>query len=528
MKKLFKLLCIVTIGFSTLFIACSEDGLNGLDGKDGVNGTDGQNGEDGKDGENATNINQLSFTKIGTFTNGNDEAYSEISAFDPTTKKLFIVNPEEDEISVLNLTDVTTPIKLTSISLTGNPNSVAVYNGILAVAVENNNKQANGTIETYNTDTQVLIKSYTAGALPDMVAFSPDGKYILSANEGEPNDAYDVDPEGSVTVVEVATGTVTQIDFTGQTNPGNGFRIFGNNGTATLVQDIEPEYITVSKDSKTAYVCLQENNGMAIIDLDTKTITKLVGLGTKNYNISGNEIDASDRDGIAGNLKNWNVLSFYMPDAIDYFSTNGNGYIVTANEGDSRDYDGYSEEERVKDLDLDPTAYPNADWLQEDENIGRLKITTANGDENNDGLYEQIYGYGARSFSIWNTNGEMVYDSGSEISRRTLAVAPSIFNQDEGDADGRSDDKGAEPEAVKTLKVGNETMLFVGLERTSGILVYNITNPLNPEFITWLYDAQDIAPEGIITVDKADSPTGNYLMIATNEVSSTIAIYEIK
>ncbi|ANW97405.1 alkaline phosphatase [Wenyingzhuangia fucanilytica] len=516
MKKLFKLLFIGIIGTSSILTSCSEDGLNGIDS------------ENGQDGHNAININQLSFTKIGTFTNGNDEAYSEISAFDPTTNKLFIVNPEENEISVLNLTDATAPSKLTSISLTGSPNSVAVHNGILAVAVENNNKQANGTIETYNTNTQVLIKSYTAGALPDMVTFSPDGKYILSANEGEPNDDYTIDPEGSITVVEIASGTITQIDFTSQSNPGNGFRIFGNNGTATLQEDIEPEYITISDDSKTAYVVLQENNGMAVVDLETKTITSLVGLGTKNYNISGNEIDASDKDGIAGNLKSWNVLSFYMPDAIDYFTTNGNGYIVSANEGDARDYGGYSEEERVKDLSLDPATYPNASWLQEDENLGRLKITTANGDENNDGLYEQIYGYGGRSFSIWNTSGQLVYDSGSEISRRTLALAPSIFNQDEGDADGRSDDKGAEPEAVKTLKVGDEIMLFVGLERTSGILVYNITNPLNPEFITWLYDANDIAPEGLIVVDKTDSPTGNYLMIATHEVSSTIAIYEIK
>lgn len=521
MNNLFKLFSIGVLSTFTL-ISCSEDGLDGINGTDGTNGT---NGENGKDADVTKTISQLTFSKIGSFTNGDDEAYAEISAFDPITKKLFIANSEENEVSVLDLTDATNPVKLTSISLTGNPNSVAVHNGVLAVAVENNNKQANGTIETYNTDTQVSIQSYTTGALPDMVTFSPDGKYLISANEGEPNDDYDNDPEGSITIVDVATGVITQVPFTGLTNPGNDFRVFGPG--ATLQQDVEPEYIAVSEDSKTAYVALQENNGMAIVDLDSKTITKLVGLGVKDFNITGNEIDASNKDGIAGNLKNWNVLSYYMPDAIDYFTANGNGYIVSANEGDSRDYDGYSEEERVKDIELDPSAYPNAEWLQEDENLGRLKITTANG-KNDDGKYEQIYGYGARSFSIWNTNGERVYDSGSEIARRTLTLTPSIFNQDEGKADGRSDDKGAEPEAVKTLKVGNETMLFVGLERTSGILVYNVTNPLNPEFVTWLYDGDDIAPEGLTVVDKADSPTGNYLMISTNEVSSTIAIYEIK
>ncbi|WP_291966202.1 choice-of-anchor I family protein [Maribacter sp.] len=537
MKNVLRPFCIGILGISLMFTSCADDGIDGIDGidgkdgVDGVDGTDGANGSDGADGMDAEfpiTIDQLSFTKIGTFTNGNDEAYAEISAFDAVTKKLFIVNPEEDEISVLDLTDATNPIKGASIPLTGSPNSVAVHNGILAIAVENSDKQLNGTVDTYDTDTQVLIKSYIAGALPDMVAFSPDGEYIVAANEGEPNDDYTVDPEGSITVIEMATETATQISFAGQMNPGNGFRVFGNDGASSFVQDVEPEYVTISDDSSTAYIGLQENNGMAIVDLTTKTITGLVGLGTKNHNVSGNEIDASNEDGIAGDLKNWNVLGFYMPDAIDYFTANGNGFIVSANEGDSRDYDGYSEEVRVKDLNLDPAFYPDFEVLQEDENLGRLKTTIANGDEDNDGLYEQIYSYGARSFSIWDTNGQLVYDSGSEIARRTLAVAPAIFNQDEGAVDGRSDDKGAEPEAVKTLKVGEETLLFVGLERTSGILAYNVTNPYNPVFVTWIYDATDISPEGLIVVDKNDSPTGNYLMIATHEVSSTIAIYEMK
>lgn len=531
MKHFVRPFYVTVLGTALFLTSCAKDGADGMDGADGTNGidgVDGTDGQDGADGADFTSIAQLHFAKIGSFTNGNGEAFSEISAFDPTTNKLFVVNPEEDEVSVLDLTDPTNPVKETSIPVNGSPNSVAVHSGILAVAVENDNKQLNGSIETYDTTTQALIKSYVAGALPDMVTFSPDGNFIVSANEGEPNDDYTIDPEGSVTIVDVSGQTAYQVTFAGQTDPGNGFRVFGNDGAATLVQDVEPEYVTISDDSQMAYVSLQENNGMAIIDLSAKTIVDMVGLGTKDFNVSGNEMDASDRDNIAGNLKNWNVKGFYMPDAIDYFMANGTGYIVSANEGDSRDYSGYSEEARVKDLTLDAAAYPNAAELQKDENLGRLKTTLANGDENNDGIYEQIYAYGARSFSIWDTNGHLVYDSGSEISRRTLALAPSIFNQDEGEADGRSDDKGAEPEAVKTLKVGDETLLFVGLERTSGILAYNITNPLNPVFITWLYDAEDIAPEGLIVVDKDDSPTGNYLMIATNEVSSTIAIYELK
>lgn len=522
MKKLSKLFALGLLGSFTI-ISCGEDGINGTNGIDGTNGTDGIDGVNGVNGA----LDLLTFEKIGGFDNGDDEAFAEISVFDPSTNKLFITNAEEKVVSVLDLTNPKSPVKGTDITLPGAPNSVAVSNGILAVAVENNDKQANGTIETFNTATQAAITSYAAGALPDMVTFSPDGKYLISANEGEPSDDYTNDPEGSITVVEVATGTITPIAFTGLTNPGNDFRVFGPG--ASLEQDIEPEFIAISDDSKTAYIALQENNGFAILDLDTKTITKLVGLGTKNYSIPGNEIDASDKDDVVGNLKNWPVLSYYMPDAIDYFTSNGAGFIVSANEGDARDYAGYSEEARVKDLTLDPDAYPNATWLKQEENLGRLKITTANGDTDGDNDIDQIYGYGARSFSIWNSEGTLIYDSGSEIARRTLALAPSIFNRNEDDkTDGRSDDKGAEPEAVKVLKMGNNTLLFVGLERTSGILVYNINDPLNPQFLKWIENSDDISPEGLTVVDKADSPTGNYLMIATNEVSSTIAIYEIK
>ncbi len=551
MKKLLKSALLIILVNVTLLISCSEDPINGIDG---VNGKDGTNGADGKNTIEIQNISDLTFNKIGSFKNGEGEAYAEISAFDALSKKLFIVNPKENEVSVLNLADPRNPTKEASITLTGNPNSVAVHHGILAIAIENENKQANGTIETYNTNTQTLIKSYPGGALPDMVTFSPDGKYIISANEGEPNGAYTIDPEGSISIIELATQTSTQVLFTGLTKPNNEFRVFGKIRTSegsttvtpsTLEQDIEPEYIAISEDSKTAYVSLQENNGMAILDIESKTITKLVGLGTKNYNKPGNEIDASDKDGIAGNLKNWPVLSFYMPDAIDYFTVNGAGFIVSANEGDAREYfvdknddgdyekdidiEGMITETRVKNLILDPITYPNSDYLKEDSNLGRLKATTANGDIDNDGDIDQIYAYGARSFSIWNTEGALIYDSGSEIARRTLALSPSIFNRNGSKkTDSRSDDKGAEPEAVKTLKIGENTLLFVGLERTSGILVYNINDPLNPQFLSWIVDNNDISPEGITVVDKADSPTGNYLMIATHEVSSTIAIYEIK
>ncbi len=472
----------------------------------------------------------LTFNKIGSFTNGVvGEGFAEISAFDPLTDKLFVVNPNDTEISVLDLSDPSKPIPDTDIAVNGIPNSVAVHNGILAVALENSvSKQANGTIVTYKTDTHVLLETYNAGPLPDMVTFSPDGKYIVAANEGEPNDEYTNDPEGSVTIITINSGNVVNAGFTsfnGKTI-GNEFRVFGKD--ASLAQDIEPEYIAISDDSKTAYVSLQENNGLAVVDLNSKTVTNLIGLGVKDHSVLGNQLDVSNKDGISGNFKNWPVFGMFQPDAITYVTINGTGYIISANEGDARDYDGFSEEERVKKLTLDPTVFPDAETLQLDENLGRLKTTTASGDIDGDGDYDKIYAYGARSFTIWSTSGNVVYDSGDLIGKKTLELNATLFNNDEGETDGRSDDKGAEPEAVETLKIGDKTLLFVGLERTGGVMVFDITNPVAPIFLDWMVDETDIGPEGLIAIKAADSPTGNDLVVITNEVSNTISIYEIK
>lgn len=481
-------------------------------------------------GDPITPPSSLQFTKIATFSNGSgDEGFSEISAYDQTTQKLFVVNPNETEVSVWDIANPGSALKLTSISLPSTPNSVAVSNGLLAVAVENQDKQANGSIITYDTETMIEQNSYTAGALPDMVVFSPNGRYIVAANEGEPNDAYTVDPEGSVTVIDLEKKQVSTLYFSqfNGTVVGNDFRVFGPN--ASLSMDVEPEYVAIGKDSKYAYVALQENNGMAVVDLESLGITQLFGLGVKDFTKTGNTMDASNRDDVVGNFKNWPVLSFYQPDAITYTAIDGMGYLISANEGDARDYDGYSEEVRVKDLLLDPTVFPNAEELQKDENLGRLKTTTANGDIDGDGDFDRIYGYGGRSFSIWNTNGNLVYDSGDDIGRRTFEINPTLFNNDEGEADGRSDDKGAEPEAVATLTLEDgSVLLFVGLERTGGAMVYDISNPYAPEFIEWIVDASDVGPEGLLVIPSKDSPTGENLLVLTHEVSNTISIYEIK
>ncbi|KEZ92498.1 choice-of-anchor I family protein [Nonlabens ulvanivorans] len=477
---------------------------------------------------------EVNFQRAATIQVGG-EGSAEISAYDIVSKKLFVINAESNQINVYDLSNPSIPVEQPAISLSsGAPNSVAVGDGIIAVAVENDNKQLNGTVVTYDINSQALLNSYTVGALPDMVTFTPDGEKILVACEGEPNDDYTIDPEGTVGIITLSNGAIQLINFASLNNQeaslkNDGVRIYGPG--ATVAQDLEPEYIVVSEDGNTAYVTCQENNALMSIDVNTAAINYVKAYGVKDYNNPLNSIDASDRDGVT-QLKNWPVLSYYHPDGMDIVTINGQELIVTANEGDARDYDGYSEEERIKDLILDPTAFPDAASLQMDENIGRLKTTTANGDIDGDGDYDVIYGYGARSFSFWDTNGNLVYDSGNSIAVNTLNINPTRFN----DEDGRSDDKGAEPEAVAVLEIKSNTsntnsinnryILAVAMERTDGVLLYDVTNPNNPVFLTWLEPIGDEAPESLLMIPREESGSDKALLIISNEDSGTVNIYQ--
>ena len=250
--------------------------------------------------------------------------------------------------------------------------------------------------------------------------------------------------------------------------------------------------------------------------------------------------DASNR---TDDIRMWQrpTLGMYQPDAISSYTIDEEVYIVSANEGDARDYDGYSEEERVKDLELDPKAFPNYSYLQTDESLGRLNSTTANGDIDGDGLYEYIYSYGARSFSIWDAQGNLVWDSGDQFERILAQTAGNVFNSTNDDNDSRknrSDDKGPEPEAIEIAKVGNQYYALIGLERQGGIMIYDITDPYHPVFERYINnrnfdvdaestDAGDLGPEEIIYISESDSPNGNALIAVANEVSGTTTLYGV-
>ena len=474
------------------------------------------------------------------------EGAAEISAYDELNARLWVLNAEAERIDMVSLIDPANPVVSGSFdysSYGAAANSIDINAGRVVIAVENANKQMPGTLVVVDAITALPLGDFPAGALPDMVKFSHNGRWIMAANEGEPNDDFSVNPEGSVTLIDlqagVANATVYQIGFTNLVTPepSTGFKMTGPEGT-TLARTLEPEYIAFSADDATALVVCQENNALVKIDVATARAHSIMPLGVKDHSLPGNGFDASDKSDNV-NIVPHPVMGLYQPDAIYSFTVEGQTYYITANEGDAADYAGYSEETRVADLQLDPTAYPDAATLQQNENLGRLKTTTAMGDADGDGDVDQIYAYGARSFSIWNGDGVLVYDSGDDFEQRALTEIPDFFNCNYDDETGtfeykkRSDDKGPEPEGVVTGRVGDKTYAFIGLERTSAILVYDVTNPVLPVFQQWVSTpdyvtgGEDISPEGILFIPALQSPSNKALVVASFEVSGSLAIYEV-
>lgn len=489
---------------------------------------------------------------LGTYRTGSyNTSAAEIVAHDPATQRLFVVNGGDKKIDVLDMRD---PARMTRIRQLEIPsawgaaaNSVAVRDGVVAVAVEADPKTDPGSIVFFTTGGEFL-NGVKAGALPDMITFSPDGKWVLTANEGEPSDDYMADPEGSVTIVNVdkPIASITQADvrtasfsrFTPATIP-QGVRIYGPR--ASVAQDLEPEYIAVSPDSKTAYVTLQENNALAIVDIERASVTGLRALGLKEHWRAENSLDASDRDGVA-RLRTWTVWGMYQPDAIvSWTGPDGKLYLITANEGDARAYTGFNEEARVSELRLDPSMYPNAAEVQRAEEMGRLRITNATGDLDGDGDIDMLHSFGARSFSIWNADGQLLFDSMNHLELINLANLGAAFNVSNADNtfDSRSDDKGPEPEAVTVGRIRGKDYLFVGNERQSNIVIYELNDPANPRYVGQYgnrdYSANvnsaaagDLGPEGITFVSERESPTGKPLLVVANEISGTTTVWEIQ
>ncbi|MFN4944890.1 MAG: choice-of-anchor I family protein, partial [Akkermansiaceae bacterium] len=452
----------------------------------------------------------LSFQRLSTVQNGVPadlfaQSAAEIVKFDPITKRMFVVNGATNSIDIFDATDLNEPELIKSVNLTefGNPNSVAINPNFkaneVAVAVGADNKSlVRGKVVFMNKDGVLLGTPVTVGYLPDMLTYDEKGKTLVVANEGEPDDNYN-DPEGSVSIIRIngSRRTHSEVTFTHLTPEDvPGVRITGPKGT-TVAKDLEPEYVAI--DGNIAFVTCQENNAVAKINIARNRVLSVMPLGSINHGVLGNAIDGSDRDfdGSSGGggiirIANWPIHGLLMPDgiatytaAIEEGSKKKGTFFVTANEGDAREWGDYLDESRLSTRTLDPSAFPLGSTLKLPVNIGRLNIINTEGLINGTDTHEKLFSYGSRSFSIFDENGKMVFDSGQMIEIYIAENYPDYFNSnhEEGPSlDNRSDNKGPEPEAVEIGVIGNKTYAFIALERFSGIFVCDITNPRDVKF----------------------------------------------
>lgn len=432
---------------------------------------------------------------------------AEIVSYDSQSKNIYVTSSQGSKLDVLT---PSTGAKISSIDLSkyGTPNSVATYGGTVAVAVEADTKTDPGKVVFFNASTGAFQKSITVGALPDMLTFTKDGKSLLVANEGESKDG--IDPEGSVSIIDMSHGVASATASTAGFSAFNadraalksgGVRIFDS--ANSVAQDLEPEYVATAGGK--AYVTLQENNALAIIDIATNTVTDVISFGTKDHSLPGNGLDASDKQDI-GNIQNYNLKGLYQPDAISAYEVEGKTYLVTANEGDAR-----KEDERISKANLDPSVS-----LIED---GRIEISTVDGDTDGDGDIDVPHSFGARSFSIWDDQGGLIFDSGDFLEQLTIDAGTFIEK--------RSDNKGPEPEGIALGLFDDIFLAFVGLERAGGIAIFDITNPDSPSFLDYIFNDMDIAPEGLTFISKDESNDGFAFLLVSNEKSGTTTRYNI-
>ena len=500
--------------------------------------------------------NELNFSHLSSYTNGSSGTNSaEITAFDPTVDRLYIANSIAGKLDIINFSNPSAPIAVSSISLSsyGSINSVAVNNGIIACAIEAIPAQNNGKVVFFDHNGN-FISQVTVGAMPDMITFNKNFTKILTANEGEPNSTYTIDPEGSVSIIDLTPGysaltdaNVTNVGFTAYNDQAaalraQGVRVFST--SASVAQDFEPEYIAISDDNSKAYVSLQENNAMVTIDLSNNSISSVAALAHSSYaSGSGNALDASDQSGavlITGNLP---IKGIFMPDGIKYSTINGQGLIFSANEGDSREFATVIDANRISSAtfaNLDSTIFPDQPILKNNKFLGRLYALKYSGDTDSDGDYDELHVMGGRSFSIWNAETmALVFDSKDLIEQITAnhPTFGAIFNASNSTGvpslKNRSDDKGPEPEGIEVTTINGSKYAFVALERIGGVMMFNVNNPSSPVFVGYANNRStttsgpDLGAEGIITISAEDSPNGNTLVILSNEVSSTLSIYQV-
>lgn len=477
----------------------------------------------------------------------------EIVTYNPQARVAYVVNGKTGNLSRVDLTNMTQgqdlsvvkDIKMQDLIKENEPafnygdmTSVdySPQSGLLAVAIQDEDYSKEGLVALFrdNNGNLDLVNMVKVGVQPDMVTFNQEGSLVLTANEGEPRMGYGngaVDPKGSISLVDINSFTETRLDFSSFDNQKDALAQKGVvlKKYSQPSTDLEPEYISVSGNR--AYVSLQEANSIATIDLGTKEIIDISPLGLIDHGQVAIDLDKSDETYSPKTYEG--LYGIPMPDGIKAVNIGGRDYIITANEGDGREWGS-------KDS---GTLYANEIKKKESPNkivSTESKVTYFDQSDYLGLAQDKDYLFGGRSFSILEWDGNKlvpVFNSGAELEELTAKYYPTFFNtsNDNIDIEDRSGKKGPEPESVVVGQVGGRTYAFVTLERISGVMVYDITDPAQAKYVNYINSrnfsleiGDDVSPEGLYFVPEDQSPTGKALLLAAMEVSGTLAVYELE
>jgi DNA-binding beta-propeller fold protein YncE len=277
-----------------------------------------------------------------------------IVAFDPSTGRAYVLNTIGNTIDIVSISasgvvNLVSSIDLTTLDGFGGANSVAIKNGILAVAYASDLPGADGSVALFDAN-GALINTVEVGTGPDQVVFTADGLKLLVANEGEPvtitlpgGGSQLINPEGSVSIIDLRRRGKRCGFHHDCVRPARRFRGDAEAGRRRAVD--RPDGLGGHRARvhhgvagwHARYVTLQEVNAVAVIDLTDPAATKplaILPLGGVDHNLAGNKFDASDRDGPSNgpaiNLRNADVISLLQPDSIASFKVGSDTYFVTA------------------------------------------------------------------------------------------------------------------------------------------------------------------------------------------------------
>lgn len=500
----------------------------------------------------------LDLKKIGSYISGisnPDGGVAEIVSYDIVKNKAWVVNGTTGMLDILDLDNMEDgKINATSLNIKalaeevnpgffyGDMTSVSVCSDLklVAVALQAEDYDAAGYVGILNTDGEMLAM-IEAGIQPDMVTFTPDGSKILAANEGEPRNGYGediTDPVGSVTII-----WLNAADPASSSHRNIGFEEFDEKREELVSSgvmltrgnlpsvDLEPEYIDCDND--TAYITLQEANAVAILDLVSGTYRGVYSLGYQDLSLEENALDLIGDGAYAANTYP-DALAAYMPDGICGYESNGKTYLVTANEGDAREW-GNGEAGTAFCNEIKETLIAADGTEAEKVRVMDPEVT--------DGLPEgKAVLFSSRSFSIFRVdeNGlTQVFDSGKDFEELSNKFLSEYFNcsNDDNDCDSRSPKKGPEPESVTVGTVGNDLYAFIALERIGGIMAYRIdTESETATFVNYIntrdfsenpgeaepFLTSDVAPEGLYFIPERG------ILLAAFEVSGTVSAYSVE